>query len=296
MPIRFHVFQTSDYKKMEMYYAKMAGEGLVLSQHRGFYSTFEKSEPQELKYSVVEFNDRLFNDSDDYGSEKSFIAQAQRKGWRLIDQTRTMYIFEAPKESEILPVYETELLRYKAIKKSVISNATSFGFLVLVYTFMIASTLSTKNSMGAMSSYQMTTMFLMLSLIFLLLASISKDLFWVYYNRSILKEDTALKPVSNGFSIAQSIIFSTAIVVMLLTIVVQQSLNVHRWPEEFDVVYLVGGLFLAFISAMISCFHTIYGKVTPLKSLGYTLLYTALMAGFLFVIKVSGIVLSNIAL
>lgn len=95
------VLQYNYYKELEQKLEKYAREGLILKKSTGAFWTFEKTEPQNLKYTVTYFKEGSIFNPEHTDNQLSYFEYAKEGGWEFVSENGQMQIFSTSLENPV---------------------------------------------------------------------------------------------------------------------------------------------------------------------------------------------------
>lgn len=129
---RLIALQYNYYKELEQKLEKYAREGLILKKSTGTFWTFEKTEPQNLKYTVTYFKEGSIFNPEHTDNQLSYFDYAKEGGWKFVSENGQMQIFSSSLENPVpFETDDNEMLEniHACMKKSFIPTQVIMFFL-----------------------------------------------------------------------------------------------------------------------------------------------------------------------
>lgn len=137
-------FRVNDYRDIEARLEKMAESGLFLKECSNFLWTFEKGEPQKLKYTVTYFSEGSIFNPEITDNQQTYFDYAKEAGWEAVTQCNQMQIFSSKLENPIpFETQESEKLENikKCMKKSFLPSTVGITVIFTLNLFLQLSSL-----------------------------------------------------------------------------------------------------------------------------------------------------------
>lgn len=135
---RLETFAFYDMEGIITHLENMAQAGWALRETGSLFWTYEKIESTVPIYGTTFFPDASEMDITPTATQAEFLAYCQKAGWQYVTQWKTMQIFQTTAENPI-SLETDEALRleitHKAMKKTLLSDHLTLGFLFLMMVF-----------------------------------------------------------------------------------------------------------------------------------------------------------------
>ena len=129
---RLIALQYNYYKELEQKLEKYASEGLILKKASGAFWTFEKTEPQNLKYTVTYFKEGSIFNPEYTDNQLTYFEYAKESGWEFVSENGQMQIFSSSLENPVpFETDDNEMLEniHACMKKSFLPTQIILFFL-----------------------------------------------------------------------------------------------------------------------------------------------------------------------
>jgi len=131
---KFFIFKYTECDAFKEYLEEMALKGWVLKDINT-YLTFERSEPEQLIYSVEVFEKASVYDTRLEDNAKEYVDYCLEAGWKFICSVGKIHVFVAIDENAVA-IETDETIKYQTIKKSMLKqNAFQWVVLPVILTF-----------------------------------------------------------------------------------------------------------------------------------------------------------------
>lgn len=150
------MFSVLDYKAMEEYFEKMAGQGWMLEKIGAWTVRFKKTNPQNLKFTVDLFPYMTAFDSPHNRHVKDYQELCEQSGWHFVTSANKFQIFYANADEKPIPIQTDSSVEEKVVRKSV------FGIEFLVFLVCLPALLF---SLGTLFPFDYSKLFTNISIL-----------------------------------------------------------------------------------------------------------------------------------
>ena len=137
--VRFENFAFYNYDGTKLHLEKMALKGWKLKKIKQSFWTYEKIEPQKLRYDIAYLSGKSQLDKDLTEEQEVFIDYCTQSGWEFVAGLLQMQIFVSQKE-DITPIETDPSLKlvsiHKTMKKTIVLSYFMLIFLAVMQLFM----------------------------------------------------------------------------------------------------------------------------------------------------------------
>ena len=179
-------FRFYELPAMECWLENMARKGwMIHTISGGNLFRFEKSEPQELRFSVKVIGNMSFLSAENCETAASYREYCEQAGWKFCCSNRVVQVFCAPAEKEPVPIETDPELEFQAVWKQTRKQILGQGLLALFWLFFALFTPSVES---LLKGDLLNSRLLVLVLSFFFLADGIRSLLWYGKGRKALKE------------------------------------------------------------------------------------------------------------
>lgn len=116
----FFLFNMLDYIALQNYFEKMAAQGWMLEKITAFGATFQRTAPQNIKFTVDIYPaaNKLLQD---YERGQEYKEACELTGWHFIDSIDGTYVFYADEDENPIPIQTDRETELRILKKKVVS-------------------------------------------------------------------------------------------------------------------------------------------------------------------------------
>ena len=120
---KYILWQQNCYQNLEQKLEEYAAQGLCLKKFNSFLWSFEKTQPQKLKYTITYFSEGSIFNPDYTDNQLTYYEYAEASGWNLVCERDKIQIFSSVLEEPVpLETDEREKLEniHQCMKKSLL--------------------------------------------------------------------------------------------------------------------------------------------------------------------------------
>jgi len=139
----FKTISITEYKNLENYLEKMAAKGFLLSEIKGYFFIFKKTEALELDFNVSLFYHTTPFDYPDGEKEEDFRELCKDCGWTFCTSNNLYQIFYKEKNVEAIPVHTDSQEEYTIIKSTFLK--TDFIVMPFAILYIIMGIINIRN-------------------------------------------------------------------------------------------------------------------------------------------------------
>jgi hypothetical protein len=222
---------------VEEYLEEMAKRGWLLQSVKGYLFKFKRIEPKKIKYSVDVLYEASIFDCKDSNAALEYREYCKAAGWNYVCQTGKIQIFYTDDDRKNISIHTDEEEKYKSVLKASLNNVGWQFILTLIlildlYMFLFNGSIDYVLA----SDLMISSMLIMLALIFINSIEIISFFIWVIKAKGHLKENKFM-PYNNYKQLRIKNIFkNTYILIILLVYLVPLIFNND---DRFNISFLL---------------------------------------------------------